>query len=148
MRRFSDDTVYPASTVSIGISDLVMSLLNCPIGPVVQATASKGVVLRAHQNPFPLTFPPAAAALGVQKGTVSDVSAAIAALTDCAPIPRSCVLLLPSCCCSSCCCCRWHPFCRCSPPALRFLLLAVGKLLQGGVEHPLHELHSACMCVA
>jgi hypothetical protein len=95
MRRFSDDTVYPASTVSIGISDLVMSLLNCPIGPVAQTTASKGALARAHHKQFPLTFTPAAAALGVQKGTVSDVGAAISALTDCAPIPRSYALLLP-----------------------------------------------------
>ncbi len=40
MRRFDE---FPASSVSVNISDLVLSLLNCTIGPVQQTTASRGI---------------------------------------------------------------------------------------------------------
>jgi hypothetical protein len=52
MRRFDDEAIYPAATVSVGISDMVTSLLNCSIGPVAQTTASKG----AHEQPLHKNF--------------------------------------------------------------------------------------------
>ncbi len=45
MRRFGDGSGYPASSVSVNISDLVLSLLNCNAGPVQEITASKGAFL-------------------------------------------------------------------------------------------------------
>jgi hypothetical protein len=45
MRRFGDGCGYPASSVSVNISDLVLSLLNCSTGPVQEMTASKGAFM-------------------------------------------------------------------------------------------------------
>jgi hypothetical protein len=44
MRRFGGETEYPASTVSINISDMILSMLNCPLGPSAQTAASQGDV--------------------------------------------------------------------------------------------------------
>jgi hypothetical protein len=58
MRRFGDENVYPAATVSVGISDMVMSLLNCSIGPAAQATAAKGVLGAGNYKRISLMHPP------------------------------------------------------------------------------------------
>ena len=86
-----------------------------------------------------MLMPPLSAmATGSSPATAMDVGASVATLTDITPIPKSCVLLL---------------LLLLLPPlshsatdvATRFLLIVIGKLLQGGVKNPLHELHSACM---
>jgi hypothetical protein len=95
IRRFGTDSEFPASTISVYISDLILTLLNCSIGPVSQAAAAKGaalcsvVLVKTKFSSYNLT---AAISVGTSKTTAKEVGAAVTALMDCAPMPRSYVL--------------------------------------------------------
>jgi hypothetical protein len=85
-------------------------------------------------------------ASGAKKGTATDVGVAVAALTDCTPIPRSYVLFLLAAAAAA--AAAAAVAAAAAHPSPSFLLMVMSKLLQGGVGNPLHELHSACMCVS
>jgi hypothetical protein len=92
MRHFGGVTDYPASTVSINISDMILSLLNCPVGPSAQTAGLQGeffILQPLFSIPCNLPNCCSAMAIGHSKGHSQDVEAAVAALTDLIPVPRS-----------------------------------------------------------